>query len=163
MILSATLGLTTLIMAISACATLLPTIHRMGGFGFKRRVILSQFWLQQCALPRANVQRFFCRKLVDEDDHIVFKALLQDRYPHAVVNTTRAKASLGDFKSSAFAKQYIFPEHAHYPLDFHVTMRCIIIAENRQWSPKLQRLVYPQGRVSWIAVGDGARQNQSYH
>ena len=53
---------------------------------------------------------------------------------HAVVNTSRTKATLGNFKAAPFAQQDIFVWHTHViEQHFSVAVGRVVVAEHRQW------------------------------
>ena len=52
---------------------------------------------------------------------------------HAVVDTARPEAALSDLEPAPFAQQHVAGRNAHVlQFDFHVAVRCIVIAEHRQ-------------------------------
>ena len=50
---------------------------------------------------------------------------------HAVVDTSRAQATLGNFKAAAFTQQDVVRRHAHVlEFDFHVAVRRVVVTEH---------------------------------
>ena len=130
-------GATTLIMAISARAALLPTLSIMSAafkvssracsISMRDSAIQCLFTLcSAMVLPKAT--RDMARW------HMDFERPLGDAdQPHAVVDAAGPEPALRDLEAAALAEQHVGNRHAHVlELDFGVAVRRIVIAEHRE-------------------------------
>jgi hypothetical protein len=113
----AMVGATTLIIAISFLATLLPAhVHQPGGLEREQAChvdlaaglgnALLRHGLGATVLPKATRRR---RTFA----HQLQCAFGQANQAHAMVNAARAKATLGNLEATTFAEQNVADRHTH--------------------------------------------------
>ena len=129
-------GATTLIIAISALAALLPAtsiIH--AAFSVSRRAM--------SILQRASAMRSLRHALLGDRAcrrrraargalaHQLERALGQADQAHAVVDAPGPEAALRDLEAAAFAEQDVVDRHAHVlEQHLHVAVRRVVVAEH---------------------------------
>ncbi len=111
-------------------------IHHVGGlqgqqaalFDFKART--GNVFADRVKLRQRLAESF---ALIDALAHGLERALCNANGAHAVVNTPRPEAALGNFKAATFTQQHIADRHAYIVVfDFRMTVRRMVIAEYRQ-------------------------------
>src|ERR1700688_1626937 len=108
MIFNAMLGAATLIMAISSCADLLPTLSIMSAaFRHSRRFISISVRASAMRCSQIEYSTIFLPN--EERDDSLFG--LADG-AHAVVDAARTEPALRDLEASALAEQDVFRRHA---------------------------------------------------
>ncbi len=136
MTLSSMFGATTLIIAISACAALLPTVSIMcAAFSVKQpRLVDLDARLGDALAHDALLGQRPAEgdAALDARAHRFERALGQADQAHAVVDAARPEPALRDLEAAAFAEQDVVDRHAHVlELDLGVAVRRVVVAEHR--------------------------------
>jgi len=72
------------------------------------------------------------RPLLSTVAHELKGALSNANQTHAMVDTARSESSLSNFETSAFTEEHVSDRHDDVcVLNYHVSVRCVIIAEYR--------------------------------
>ena len=130
-------GATTLIIAISALAALLPaTSIIQAALSVSRRAMS----IMAARLGDALARHALLGDRAAEGDarggalaHQLERALGQADQAHAVVDAARSEAALRDLEAAAFAEQDVADRHAHVLEEhLHVAVRRVVVAEHRQ-------------------------------
>ena len=145
-------------MAISERATLLPTVSiRWAAFSVSSRA--CSISIRDSAMS-ARIVPCSAKGSAEGDARLHSPAhrfqgpLGQADQSHAVVNSTRPQPALGNFKTASFAQQHVGRRHAHvFEQHFRVTVRRVVVAEDRQHALDRDRRECPSAPGSSIAAG----------
>jgi hypothetical protein len=128
-------GATTLIIAISALALLLPATSIIQA----ALSVSSRAWsiLQRASAMRSSVTPCCAMvlpkavRLNGAFAHQLERAFGQADQAHAVVDAARAQPALGDLEAAAFAQQDVGHRHAHVlEVHLHVAVRRVVVAHH---------------------------------
>jgi hypothetical protein len=162
----AMVGATTLIMAISVRATLLPaTSIIQAALSVSRRAMSI---LQRASAMRSCVTVCWATVLpkatraMDALAHQFQRALGQADQAHAVVDAAGAEAALGDLEATAFTEQDVADRHAHV-LEIHLDMavRRVVVAQHIQAGARCGSLWCWRAPGPCFAANGGVRRGRS--
>ena len=134
---SAMRGAATLIMAISSCAALLPTLSIMSAaFRQSSRVISMSMRASAMRCSHTECSASFLPKATRDRSRLDIFSSATSAAPmraHAMMDAAGPEAALGDLEAAALAEQEVADRHAHV-LKQHlgVAVRRVVIAEHRQ-------------------------------
>ena len=130
-------GATTLIIAISPLALLLPALSIIQAAlsvssracSIRQRASAMRSRVTPCsATVRPKAMRVIARWHISSQ-----RTLGQADQAHAVVDAARAQAALGDLEAAALAEQDVGRRHAHVlEVDLHVAVRRVVVAEHAE-------------------------------
>ena len=134
---SAMLGATTLIIAISGAAALLPTVSiRCAAFSVSSRacsISMRESAMSARIVPCSASGLPKATRELDPPAHRLQRALGQADQPHAVVDAPRPEPALGDLEAPPLAEEDVRRRHADVlEEDLGVAVRGVVVAEHGQ-------------------------------
>src|SRR5262249_21496383 len=129
-------GATTLIIAISPCATLFPTVSiSYAAWSVSSRACSISMRMSDIGAdgPLIGYRPAKCHAGSNPLAHGFQRALGHADTTHTVMDASRTKTSLRDFKSAAFSQQHVGGRHANVGVtNFRMAMGRVVVAKDRQ-------------------------------